>query len=104
MRDYCAEKQIAVTAWSPLGRGTVLQEETLLRIGKEHGKSPAQVTIRWQLQNGIITIPKSVTPHRIKENFDVFNFELSVEEMQQIDALNRDERVGKDPDNFHFDI
>lgn len=104
LRDYCAQHDIAVTAWSPLGRGTVLQDPTLQSIAAAHGKSPAQVTLRWELQNGIITIPKSVTPERIKENFNVFDFELSMEEMAQIDQLNRDERIGKDPDNFHFDM
>lgn len=104
LRDFCKQHDIAVTAWSPLARGNVLNDETLIHIGEAHGKSSAQVTIRWHLQNGIITIPKSVTPHRIAENFNVFDFELTPQEMQQINALNRDERVGKDPDNFHFDI
>lgn len=104
LRAYCKAHNIAVTAWSPLGRGTVLQDETLLTIGEKYNKSAAQVTIRWQLQHDIITIPKSVTANRIEANFNVFDFELSAEEMQRIDALNRDARVGKDPDNFHFDI
>ena len=104
LRAYCKANNIAVTAWSPLGRGTVLQDETLLSIGEKYNKSAAQVTIRWQLQHDIITIPKSVTANRIEANFNVFDFELSAEDMQRIDALNRDARVGKDPDNFHFDI
>jgi diketogulonate reductase-like aldo/keto reductase len=104
LRRYCSENSIAVTAWSPLGRGGVLTDETLVRIGEQYGKSAAQVTLRWHLQNDIIIIPKSVTPSRIQENAAIFDFELSVEDMAQIDAVNRNQRFGQNPENFHFDF
>jgi len=100
LREYCDEKAIAVTSWSPLARGGLLDEPILNRISAKYGKSTAQVIIRWHLQNDLIVIPKSVTPARIKENADVFNFDLSDEDMKHIDALNLDERTGMDPDNF----
>lgn len=102
LREYCVENGIAVTSWSPLARGRLLDEPTLKRISAKYGKSTAQVIIRWHLQHDLVVIPKSVTPTRIKENCDVFDFELSFEDMKNIDALNLNERVGKDPDNFNF--
>ncbi|MCD8139384.1 MAG: aldo/keto reductase [Planctomycetaceae bacterium] len=104
LRRYCRAKGIAVEAWSPLGGqgGNVLQDKTIAELGKKYGKSPAQVVIRWHLQHGIVTIPKSVHEARIKENCDVFDFEISAEDMKRIDALNTDTRVGSDPDNFDF--
>lgn len=100
LRAYCAEKGIAVTSWSPLARGGLLEESTLQGISNKYGKSPAQTIIRWHLQSDLIVIPKSVTPTRIIENFDVFDFELSAEDMKHIDALNLNERRGMDPDTF----
>ncbi|MCD8352382.1 MAG: aldo/keto reductase [Planctomycetaceae bacterium] len=104
LRHYCASKGIAVEAWSPLGGqgGNVLKDKTIAELGKKYGKTPAQVVIRWDLQNGIVTIPKSVHQARIKENSEVFDFEISAEDMKRIDALNTDTRVGSDPDNFDF--
>ncbi len=102
LRNYLASEGIAVEAWSPLGQGTILKNETLVAIGKKYQKSAAQVIIRWHLQSDIIVIPKSVHEERIKENFDVFDFELTAEEMKQIDSLNIDERLGADPDHFDF--
>jgi len=103
LREYCAEKGIAVTSWSPLARGGLLDEPTLKRISGKYGKSPAQIIIRWHLQHDLIVIPKSITPVRIEENFDVFDFELSFEDIKNIDSLNLNERIGKNPDNFDFD-
>jgi len=102
LRDYLAGEGIAVEAWSPLGQGKILQNPTLVEIGKKHNKTAAQVIIRWHLQSDIIVIPKSVHEERIKENYDVFDFELTDEEIGQINALNIDERLGADPDNFDF--
>lgn len=102
LRDYLAGEGIAVEAWSPLGQGKILQNPTLVEIGKKHNKTSAQVIIRWHLQSDIIVIPKSVHEERIKENYDVFDFELTDEEIGQINALNIDERLGADPDNFDF--
>lgn len=104
LRAYCAEHQIAVTAWSPLGRGGVLENQVVQGIGAQYGKTAAQVVLRWHLQHGIIAIPKSVTPHRIEENAQIFDFELTAEHMQALDALNQNKRFGQDPDHFHFDF
>ncbi|MDT2658824.1 aldo/keto reductase [Enterococcus hulanensis] len=102
LRDYLAGEGIAVEAWSPLGQGKILQNPTLVEIGEKHNKTAAQVIIRWHLQSDIIVIPKSVHEERIKENYDVFDFELTDEEIGQINALNIDEHLGADPDNFDF--
>jgi 2,5-diketo-D-gluconate reductase A len=91
---------IATEAWSPLGRGAVLNDEVLVRIGELHAKSAAQVTLRWHIQRGSIIFPKSMSPARMRENFEIFDFELSDDEVRQIDALDRGERVGPDPDTF----
>ena len=104
LRAFCREHQIAVTAWSPLGRGGVLQDETIVKIAEKYGKSAAQVVLRWHLQHDILVIPKSVTPSRIEENANIFDFAISSEDMKVIDSLNRNQRFGKDPDNFHFDF
>ena len=104
LRAFCSEHHIAVTAWSPLGRGGVLQDETIVKIAEKYGKSAAQVVLRWHLQHNIMVIPKSVTPSRIEENANIFDFVLSSEDMTVIDRLNRNQRFGKDPDNFHFDF
>jgi 2,5-diketo-D-gluconate reductase A len=97
---YCADHEIAVEAWSPIAQGKVLDDRVLTQIAEAHGKSTAQVTLRWHIQLGYIVFPKSVTPERIRENIAIFDFALSDEEMAQISALNRDERIGPDPDTF----
>lgn len=99
---YCKDQGIQMEAWSPLMQGQLLDHPVLQEIAHKHNKSVAQVILRWDLQNGIITIPKSTKEHRMIENADVFNFELSNEELAQIDALNQNLRVGPDPDNFDF--
>lgn len=104
LRAFCTVNNIAVTAWSPLGRGGVLTDETLVKIGERYDKSAAQVVLRWHMQQDIIVIPKSVTPTRIKENAAIFDFELTSEEMALISALNREQRFGQSPDNFYFDF
>lgn len=83
-------------------QGEVMNVPELIEIGEKHGKSPAQVTLRWDLQNEVVTIPKSVKQHRVQENGEIFDFELSSEEMATIDGLNRDHRFGPDPLNFDF--
>ncbi|MFL0584889.1 aldo/keto reductase [Solibacillus silvestris] len=104
LRAFCEQQQIAVTAWSPLGRGKVLNDEMIIRIADEYNVSPAQIILRWHLQNDVIIIPKSVTASRIKENSELYHFELTNETMQQLNALNRNERFGQNPDNFKFDF
>lgn len=100
LREFCHEQKIAVTSWSPLARGTLFEEPTLKHIAKRYEKTPAQIVIRWHLQNDLIVIPKSVTFSRIEENISVADFELSMEDMKIIDQLNMDERVGSNPDDF----
>ena len=100
VRAFCFEHQMAVEAWSPLGRGNVLADPEIGVIAKRAAKTPAQVVLRWHLQRGDIVFPKSVTPERIRENIDLFDFGLSAEEVETISALNRNERTGPDPDTF----
>jgi 2,5-diketo-D-gluconate reductase A len=100
VRAFCAEHQIAVEAWSPLGRGNVLGDPEITRIARREAKTPAQVVLRWHIQRGDIIFPKSVTPERIRENIDIFDFGLSADEFEAISALNRNERTGPDPDKF----
>jgi 2,5-diketo-D-gluconate reductase A len=100
LRDFCAGHQIAVEAWSPLGRGSALADPEIETIARRAGQTPAQVVLRWHLQRGDIIFPKSVTPERIRENIDIFGFGLSPDEVEVISALNRNERTGPDPDKF----
>ncbi|RSD29204.1 aldo/keto reductase [Mesobacillus subterraneus] len=102
LRQFCQQKEIKVEAWSPLSRGRFFDEPVLGEIAEKYGKTPAQVILRWHLQHQIIPIPKSVTPARLKENADIFDFQLTAREMEEIDELNRNERFGADPDSFDF--
>ncbi|MGZ9819160.1 aldo/keto reductase [Peribacillus simplex] len=102
VQAFCKEQGIQLEAWSPLMQGELLDNDVLQAIATKHGKSVAQVILRWDLQNGIVTIPKSTKEHRIVENSSVFDFKLTEEEMNQIDGLNQNHRVGPDPDNFDF--
>ncbi|WP_163114040.1 aldo/keto reductase [Bacillus velezensis] len=99
---FCTEQGIQLEAWSPLMQGQLLDHTVLQEITEKYGKSAAQVILRWDLQNGVITIPKSTKKHRIEENANVFDFELSADDMKRIDDLNENLRVGPDPDNFDF--
>lgn len=99
---YCQSHNIQLEAWSPLMQGQLLEQPVLKEIAERHGKSVAQVILRWDLQHGVVTIPKSTKEQRIIENGSVFDFALSAEDMTRIDALNLDLRVGPDPDNFDF--
>lgn len=102
LREYCKEQGIQFEAWSPLMQGELLDNPVLQDIGKKYNKSVAQVILRWDLQHGVVTIPKSTKEQRIVENATVFDFELTQEEMERIDGLNENRRVGPDPDNFDF--
>ncbi|WIG46266.1 glyoxal/methylglyoxal reductase [Bacillus halotolerans] len=102
LRDYCKEQGIQLEAWSPLMQGQLLDNEVLTQIAEKYNKSVAQVILRWDLQHEVVTIPKSIKEHRIIENADIFDFELSQEDMDKIDALNQDERVGPNPDELLF--
>jgi 2,5-diketo-D-gluconate reductase A len=101
LREFHARHGIATEAWSPLGKGQeLLQDPTVVGIAEKYGVTPAQVVLRWHLQVGTIAIPKSATPERIRSNFDVFGFELADDDVDAVSALNRDHRLGPDPDEF----
>ena len=87
-------------SWSPFMNAQILNDETLNEIGKEVNKTAAQVIIKWNMQHNVVVIPKSVTSSRIEENIDVFDFELSADQMKRIDDLNKDQRIGPHPDTF----
>ena len=99
---FCHKNEIAVEAWSPLGTGKMLQNETLKAIADKYGVSVAQLCIRWCLQNDVIPLPKSVTPNRIQQNIDVFGFEISAEDMAVINAMEYCGGSGLDPDEIDF--
>jgi 2,5-diketo-D-gluconate reductase A len=101
VRAANAARGIATQAWSPLAQGGVLGDPAIAAIAARHGRSPAQVVLRWHLQQGRIAIPKSVTPSRIRENLDVFGFELDASELAAVDALDRGGRTGPDPRTFN---
>src|SRR5215217_5533033 len=100
LRRVHDELGILTEAWSPLAQGAVLDEDAITSIASAHDKTPGQVVIRWHVQIGNIVIPKSVTPERIQQNFEVFDFDLSEDEMSAIGELERGERIGPDPDTF----
>jgi 2,5-diketo-D-gluconate reductase A len=104
VREFGEENGIATEAWSPIAQGDVLEDETLKQIASETGKSVAQVVLRWHVQLGYIVFPKSTTPARIQENFEIFDFELSPEQMERIDELDRGEsgRRGPHPAQFSY--
>lgn len=102
LQDFCEKHHIILEAYSPLMNGKdVLNDSVVKEIAKAHGKTAAQVILRWHLQTGVITIPKSVTPSRIEENFDVFDFELTAEDMEKMTALDRNLRIGAVPSEFN---
>jgi 2,5-diketo-D-gluconate reductase A len=103
LRSYHGEHGIATEAWSPIGQGgDLLRDPTLVQLGEKYGKTPAQVVLRWHVQLGNIVFPKSMRPERMRENIDVYDFELSREDMQDISGLDRGTggRLGPDPDHF----
>ncbi|MEK3912324.1 aldo/keto reductase [Paenibacillus sp. FSL H7-0331] len=102
LQAFCRQHDIQLAAWSPLMQGQLLDDPDLQEIATRYGKSVAQIIIRWDLQNGVVTIPKSTKEHRIVENAAVFDFQLTDADMQRIDGLNLNQRVGPDPDNFDF--
>jgi 2,5-diketo-D-gluconate reductase A len=102
LREVHASMGVATEAWSPLGQGSLLENPTVTALAEAHGKTPAQVLIRWHIQLGNIVIPKSVNPERIVSNFDVFDFELSEQDMTSIASLEDGTRLGPDPRTFNF--
>jgi 2,5-diketo-D-gluconate reductase A len=100
LRRTHADLGVVTEAWSPLAQGEVLDDPTITAIADAHERTPGQVVIRWHIQLGNVVIPKSVTPERIEQNLQVFDFELSDDEMGAMEALDRGERIGPDPDEF----
>jgi 2,5-diketo-D-gluconate reductase A len=100
LRRFHSEHGILTEAWSPLGKGQLLDDPVIVDIASAHDRTPAQVVLRWHVQLGNVVIPKSVTPARIEENFHVFDFALSAEDMDRLGELDRGERTGPDPDTF----
>ena len=104
MVDFTSQHTIKIESWSPLcaNKNNLLQEQSLKEIGQKYSKSAAQVVLRWNIQRGLIVIPKSSNPKRQKENISIFDFELTNEDMQKINSLNKDQRVGPHPDEVGF--
>lgn len=100
LRAFHERHGIATESWSPLAQGKAVQEKVIQELARKHGKTPAQITLRWHLQSDLIVIPKSVTPARIRENIDVFDFELSRADMDAIDGIVEGARLGPDPERF----
>jgi diketogulonate reductase-like aldo/keto reductase len=100
--DYCRRHDIQVEAWSPLMHGQPVKEPAVIEVAEKYSRTPAQIVLRWDLQHGVVTIPKSGNPERLAENARIFDFELSREDMSRLDALDEGKRVGADPDAFDF--
>ncbi len=102
LRDFCKKHDIQVEAYSPLMNGTYIMENKVIQeIAEQHGKTPAQIILRWHVQNDVVVIPKTVTPSRMKENLDVLDFELTEADMERITTLNRNERNNSVPSEMH---
>lgn len=99
---YCDKKEIAITAWSGFGVGALLTNPTLVKMAKKYGKTPAQIILRWNYQYSILTIPKSTNTGRMAENLDIFDFKIEFNDLKKIDAINKNERLGPNPENFNF--
>lgn len=102
VKAFCGQNGIQFEAWSPLMQGQLFDHPILQELARKYNKTVAQVILRWDIQNGVVTIPKSTKEHRIIENAAIFDFELSTEDMTKISSLNENHRVGPDPDNFDF--
>jgi len=102
LQRFCKENQIQLEAWSPLMQGELLSHPTLIELSTAYKKTPAQIILRWDLQQGVVTIPKSIHASRIEENAKIFDFELSATDMVKLNELNLNQRKGPDPDNFDF--
>ncbi|MFW6180428.1 MAG: aldo/keto reductase, partial [Spirochaetota bacterium] len=98
--DYCSRQEIQVEAWSPLTRARFLDNPVIQEVARAHGRSPAQVLLRWDLQHRVVTLPRSTKEEHIRENAQVFDFELTDEEMKKLDDLDSGTRIGPDPDTF----
>jgi diketogulonate reductase-like aldo/keto reductase len=100
--SFCLAHQIRPEAWRPIMEGEVNKIPLMQELGLKYGKSPFQIVLRWDIQKGVVTIPKSVTPERIIHNADIFDFEINTQDMIRIDQLDKGNRMGADPDNYNF--
>lgn len=100
--NFCQAHNIQLEAWSPLAKGQIAADARIQKIAEKYHHTPAQVVLRWEVQHGIVTIPKSTHAERIHENTGIFDFELSTEDMLALDNMNENRRTGPDPDNFNF--
>lgn len=100
LKAFCQEHDIYLEAWSPLSRGAVFDHDVIQTLAKKYNKTPAQIVLRWHIQEDTIVIPKSVTPSRIKENIDVFDFSLTNEEMKEIRSIDKNQRAGREPNEM----
>jgi len=99
---FCREHGVQMEAWSPLMQGQIISEPRVQQLAAKYGRTPAQIVLRWDLQHGVVTIPKSVRAERIVENSQIFDFELAPEDVAALDALDENRRVGSHPDTFNF--
>ena len=99
---FCQTQKIQVEAWSPLMQGQIIDVEAAQKLAEKYRKTPAQIALRWDLQHNVVTIPKSTRPNRIKENAQIFDFELSQAEMDMLDTLDQGKHIGPNPANFNF--
>jgi len=104
LQAFCREHQIQLEAWRPIMMGKVNDVPELVKLGQKYGKTPVQITLRWMIQRGVVVIPKSEQQARIQSNANIFDFELEAQDLALVDGLDRHERLGADPDNFHFDF
>ncbi|GAE93373.1 oxidoreductase [Gracilibacillus boraciitolerans JCM 21714] len=104
VRDFCEKHDIKVEAWAPLGKAQYFDHPVLQELAAKHNKQPSQIIVRWQYQSGIITIPKSVHKERQQENVDIFDFELSTEDMKKMESMDENKRIGPHPDEFDYGV
>lgn len=102
LQDYCRDHNIQYEAWSPLMQGALFGKKEFQEIARKYGKTEAQLVLRWNLQKGVITIPKSVNPDHIRSNAEIFDFVIETEDMRRLDQMDSGKRFGPDPDNFNF--
>ncbi len=100
VKAFCEKEQIRMEAWSPLKKGRLFDEATIVELAKKYDKTPAQIILRWDIDTNVITIPKSINRERIKENADIFDFQLTEEDIERLNRLNKNERTGTNPDDF----
>lgn len=102
LQEFCKKNHIQLEAWAPIGKAQYLDDPTLVRISEKHGKTPAQVILRWEHQKGVVIIPKSTHKERQLENASIYDFELDEQDIKDIDAMDREERIGKHPDKIDY--